>query len=253
MFSRIHTALSVTTIFISAVVCNGQSKSEWRPSYMPSDRVSAAWNAYATSLQKTFETKRVAWPPADVFIRAFKSQNQLELWARSDHDAPYSKIKTYQICAMSGSLGPKRKQGDRQVPEGFYFIEEFNPHSDYHLSLKISYPNYSDEHFCDKKTGGQIYIHGGCLTVGCLPMTDKGIAELYTACWAAHTNGQQFIPVHIFPNRMHQKGVAYLEEQFATNAEKKEFWNGLKRGYEYFEEHHQLLPVAYTPDGRYVN
>jgi murein L,D-transpeptidase YafK len=151
-------------------------------------------------------------------------------------------------------LGPKRAEGDHQVPEGYYFIDDFNPKSEYHLSMLLNYPNYSDNLLGPKtRKGGDIYIHGGCVTVGCMPMTDEGIQELYTLCLSARINGEENIPVHIFPTRFTDKGLAYLAREYAGYTEKQQFWATLKVGYDYFEKHHKLLPVMYGPDGKYVN
>ncbi len=90
--------------------------------------------------------------------------------------------------------------GDYQVPEGFYYINEFNPRSLYHLSLGLNYPNASDRMLCDmSQPGGDIYIHGSCVTTGCIPITDGQIEELYVLAAHAKDMGQDFIPVHIFP------------------------------------------------------
>ncbi len=216
-------------------------------------RVSDACKKYNDSAAKEFRKKNIAWPPKDIYLRAFKSQNELELWARNNETTEYKLIKTYRICALSGALGPKRAQGDRQVPEGYYFIEDFNPKSDYYLSMQLSYPNYSDRLLGKENLGGDIYIHGGCVTIGCMPMTDDGIKELYTVCVNARINGQEFIPVHIFPNRMNKAGMNYLKNQFQSEPVKQQFWSELKAGYEYFEKYHKILPVMYTPEGKYVN
>jgi len=217
------------------------------------ERVRAAWKEYQDTLQNAFAAKKLHWPPTDIYLRAFKSQNELELWARNALHEEYLKVKTYNICAVSGKLGPKRQQGDKQVPEGFYFIDEYNAKSEYHLSMLLNYPNYSDRMLGSTRTGGDIYIHGSCLTVGCLPMTDKGIKELYTLCMSAKLNGQEYIPVHIFPNHMHSKGINYLMSSYPGNTAKHQFWATLKKGYDYFEQYHKLLPVMYAPDGTYVN
>ncbi len=176
----------------------------------------------------------------------------MELWARDSDTAQYTLLKHYRVCALSGVLGPKRCEGDRQVPEGLYFIDDFNPKSDFHLSMLINYPNYSDLMMGDKKRpGGDVYIHGGCFTIGCLPMTDDIIQELYVVCLNARLNGQQYIPVHIFPVRFDRKGLNYLGRNFASDTAKQQFWVNLKAGYDYFERNKKLLPVMYTPDGKY--
>lgn len=217
------------------------------------NRVSQAWMKYNDTLRKDFVKKKLAFPPTDIYLRSFKSQNEMELWARDSEVDTYTLVKTYRICALSGILGPKRTEGDRQVPEGFYFIDDFNPKSDFHLSLLLSYPNYSDMVLGDKKKpGGDIYIHGGCVTVGCMPMTDNIIQELYVLCLNAKISGQTYIPVHIFPVRFDKAGLNFLGRAYATENEKQRFWVNLKKSYDYFEENHRLLPVMYTPEGEYV-
>jgi murein L,D-transpeptidase YafK len=214
--------------------------------------VNEACKKYNDTLAREFKKKNLAWPPKDIYLRAFKSQNEMELWARNTESAEYKLVKTYRICAISGQLGPKRTKGDRQIPEGYYFIEEFNPKSEYYLSMRLSYPNYSDSILGIADLGGDIYIHGGCVTIGCMPMTDDGIKELYTLCLTAKLNGQEFIPVHIFPTRLNKSGMAYLKSKFPHDPEKQQFWAELKSGFEYFEKTHKILPVMYSPEGRYV-
>lgn len=215
-------------------------------------RVSGAYNAYNDSIQRMFRAQGLSYPPKDIYIRSFKAQNEMEIWARDKANDEYKLVKRYRICALSGILGPKRWEGDRQVPEGFYFIEDFNPRSDYYLSMLINYPNYSDLLFSNKqKPGGDIYIHGGCSTVGCLPMTNNYIQEIYVICLNAKLNGQENIPVHIFPTRFNRAGLNFLGREY-NEEDKQKFWVNLKYQYDYFERNHQILPVIYTPDGEYV-
>jgi len=151
-------------------------------------------------------------------------------------------------------LGPKRAEGDRQVPEGYYFIDDFNPKSDYYLSMLLNYPNFVDNIKGGKiRKGGDIYIHGGCVTVGCLPLTDDGVQWLYVLCLNARINGQENIPVHIFPTRLNKNGWSFLTREYVHYPESQEFWQSLKAGYDYFEKNHRLLPVMYSADGKYVN
>ncbi len=207
---------------------------------------------------REFYRKYLLYPPKEVYIRIFKAQNELELWARNSELNEFRLIKTYRICALSGILGPKRFKGDRQVPEGFYFIEQFNPNSDYCLSLELNYPNYADKAvgtgtgISAEGLGRDIFIHGGCVTVGCVPITDEGIKQLYVVCLAARSGGQENIPVHIFPTRFTKNGWAFLRKEYGGDAEKMRFWTDLKEGYDYFEKYHVVMPVMYTPAGRYV-
>ena len=254
------TAKTVSGILMGLIACCCASvllaqddSASFRSAQFASSRVSDSWKKYNDTLAKEFKKKNVAYPPKDIYLRAFKSQNEMELWARNSESSEYKLIKTYHVCAISGSLGPKRMQGDRQVPEGYYFIDDFNNASEFYLSLQLNDPNYSDQRLGDQKTGGDIYIHGGCVTVGCLPMTNPGIQEIYTVCLNARLSGQQFIPVHILPTRLNKNGMAYLTREFPNDAAKQQFWTELKAGYDYFEKNHKLLPVMYTPEGKYVN
>ena len=216
-------------------------------------RVSQAYSHYSDTLRRLFAEKKVPYPAKNVFLRVFKSSNEMELWARGDDTGKYKLIKLYHICALSGTLGPKRWEGDRQVPEGLYFIDDYNPQSDYFLSLLINYPNYADMVQGNKlKPGGDIYIHGGCVTVGCMPMTDPVIQEIYTLCMMAKLAGQNYVPVHIYPTRFDRRGLNFLGKEYASDTAKQRFWVNLKSEYDYFEATHRLLPVMYTPDGNYT-
>src|SRR6185436_20905744 len=100
---------------------------------------------------------------------------------------------TYKVCQQSGTTGPKRVEGDYQVPEGFYYINEFNPNSNYHLSLGLNYPNASDRLLSDSlRPGGNIYIHGNCVSTGCIPVNDEQIEEIYIITSSAKAQGQDF-------------------------------------------------------------
>lgn len=216
-------------------------------------RVAQAYTKYNSYLHDLFASKKLSYPPKEIYIRSFKSQNQMELWARERPTDSFKLVKLYHVCALSGILGPKRAEGDKQVPEGSYFIEDFNPQSEFFLSMLINYPNYSDIILGDKKRpGGNIYIHGGCVTVGCLPMTDEVIKELYIACLNAKINGQNYIPIDIYPTRFTQKGLDYLGREYIDDQSKQKFWVTLKEGYDYFEKNKKLLPVMYSQEGKYI-
>lgn len=218
-----------------------------------STRVSQAFTKYNDSLRVLFQKKGLTYPNNNILLRAFKSSNELELWARDADTGAYTLVKNYKVCALSGALGPKRWEGDLQVPEGYYFIDDFNPRSDFYLSLLVSYPNYSDLVMGNKeKPGGNIYIHGGCVTVGCLPMTDPVIQEIYVAALSARMAGENYIPVHIYPLRFDRRGLNFLGREYREDTAKQRFWVNLKTGYDYFEIHHKTLPVMYSADGRYV-
>src|ERR1700712_4428349 len=206
------------------------------------------------TLMKQFAEKKLIWPAKYVYIRSFKYDSQLEVWVKQEKNDQYKLFKTYKICALAGTLGPKRMQGDYQVPEGFYYINEFNPRSNYHLSLGLNYPNVSDKMLSDSlQPGGDIYIHGSCVTTGCIPITDTQIEELYILATQAKNQGQDFIPVHIFPVVF----KAYRSNDYLTKYEKdfpeyKKMADKLKMVYYYFEKHHKLPVIMIDDKGEYV-
>ena len=161
-------------------------------------RPSDAIRSKEDTLKKQFAAKGLPWSAKYLYIRSFKYDGQLEIWVKNERKDPFKLFKTYKVCAMAGTLGPKRMAGDYQVPEGFYYINEFNPNSNYHLSLGLNYPNQSDKILSDSvRPGGDIYIHGSCVTVGCIPLTDQFIDEVYILPAYAKNAGEDYIPVHI--------------------------------------------------------
>lgn len=208
--------------------------------------------------QNSIETENLR-----VYLRAFKSEEIIELWAKNQSDTAYTLIKEYDICEASGELGPKRKQNDEQVPEGYYKIDRFNHISKYYLSLGINYPNKSDRILGVKgHLGGDIFIHGGCASVGCTPITDDQIKELYIFCVEAKDNGQKDIQVTIFPAKMTDENYSNIKkiEQTgkpgllgatkSTENYKDELWADLKSGYDYFNETKRIPMVVFLDDGR---
>lgn len=159
-------------------------------------------------------------------------------------------VKAFDICVLSGELGPKRKQGDYQVPEGFYHIDRFNPSSNFHLSLGIDYPNASDKILGDpQKPGGDIFIHGSCVTVGCLPMTNEGISEIYLYALYARAAGQRDIPVYIFPFEMTDRNLQTYIKRYPAH---KTFWENLKKGHDRFIGDRKELAVKIDNKGNYL-
>ncbi|MDR3212649.1 MAG: L,D-transpeptidase family protein [Azoarcus sp.] len=182
----------------------------------------------------------------NVIFVAYKGDT-LEVHAKHPSSARYEKLAQYPVCAASGAPGPKRRQGDRQVPEGFYHIDRFNPASHYHLSLGVSYPNAADRiRSRAADLGGDIFIHGKCVTIGCLPMTDDKIKEIYLYAVYARASGQKEIPVYIFPFRMTPENMARH-----GNHEAFAFWTNLKTGYDLFTANGEALTVRVASNGDY--
>lgn len=133
-------------------------------------------------LDPAFQKAGVPYPPARLVLLGLKHEQRLEVYA-APKNGPLKFIRSYNVQAASGHLGPKLREGDCQVPEGLYGIEYLNPNSLFHLSLKISYPNSFDRQRAaeDGRTqlGGDIMIHGKATSVGCLAMGDEAAEDLF--------------------------------------------------------------------------
>jgi murein L,D-transpeptidase YafK len=180
-----------------------------------------------------------------VLIRAFKKEAELEIW-KMNKEGRYVHLKTYPMCRWSGQLGPKVKEGDRQVPEGFYTITpgQMNPNSAYYLSFNVGYPNAFDR--AHGYTGGSIMVHGACSSAGCFSMTDEQIAEIYAITREAFGGGQRAIQMQSFPFRMTAENLA--KHRFDPNMK---FWKVLKEGSDQFEVSQRETKVSIC-ERRYV-
>jgi murein L,D-transpeptidase YafK len=214
-------------------------------------RVKTAYSEKWDELKTELTKKNFNASAFDMFIRIFKSEKLVEVWVKSKNEKQFRLFRTYDICYYSGDLGPKRKQGDGQVPEGFYSVESFNPYSSYYLSLRVSYPNASDRIIGKSNLGGDIMIHGNCVSIGCVPITDVYIKELYVLAVEARNSGQAIIPIHIFPAKMNNEGMALLNEKYSSSPALIAFWKNLKKGYDHFEEKKTLPKVNVDKAGAY--
>ena len=222
--------LLTTVLCISALLGNG-----FKEKHIKNARVKKAYELKEKTVKNLLNKQGLKMSELEIHIRAYKKEEQLELWGRKKGEGQFKLIKRYPVCAASGSPGPKRKQGDSQVPEGLYHLEEwrFNPVSSFHLSLGINYPNASDKILSNKKRpGGDIYIHGACASIGCLAMTNDKIREIYIMAVEARNNGQKNIPVHIFPCKMTSKNLEPLLKSYPQH---KTLWSQLKEAYDTFE------------------
>lgn len=234
---------------LSSVLLHGQS---FKSLQQKAPRVKSAYSEKWAGLHTDLVQKGYDASAFEMIIRIFKHEKQVELWLRSKGEEKFTLFRTYNICYYSGNLGPKRKQGDGQVPEGFYTIAVFNPYSSYHLSLGINYPNACDRIISKANFGGDIMIHGNCVSIGCIPITDTFIKELYLLAVEAKNDGQSAIPVYIFPCRMNETGIKYLNEKYSENKELLAFWKNIKSGYDIFEKNKQSLKISSDKAGNYV-
>ncbi|NMH25230.1 L,D-transpeptidase family protein [Flavobacterium solisilvae] len=153
------------------------------------------------SLKNAFEKTNIDSTDFEMAILAFKKEQILEVVVRKNETENWKLLKMYPFTAFSGKIGPKLKNGDKQVPEGIYQMEYLNPNSKYHLSIKVNYPNAFDEEKAklDRRTdlGGDIMIHGKSVTIGCIPVGDKNIEEIFIL--ATKTKNKHF-PIIIAPH-----------------------------------------------------
>ena len=186
------------------------------------------WVAISSDTQALMASKNMTRRDP-VLLRAYKKESELELW-KKDTSGTYKLLKTYPMCRWSGQLGPKVREGDRQVPEGFYSITPaaMNPNSSYYLSFNVGYPNKYDRAF--GRTGGNIMVHGACSSAGCLSMTDEQIADLYALLREAFAGGQKEVQLQSFPFRMTAKNLAKF--RLDSNIS---FWKNLKQGSDHFD------------------
>jgi murein L,D-transpeptidase YafK len=203
-------------------------------------------------MQTSDERARVTIPPATlalmeskgtsksapVLIRTYKKEAELEVW-KMKSDGRYVHLKTFPMCRWSGQLGPKSREGDRQVPEGFYAITpaQMNPKSAYYLSFNVGYPNIYDRAM--GRSGGSIMVHGACSSAGCFSMTDKQIAEIYAIAREGFSGGQRSIQMQSYPFRMNAENLA--KYRLDPNIG---FWAQLKDGSDNFEVTKQEVAVG---------
>lgn len=147
------------------------------------DAVAIYGGAARARLKPFFARAHVAYPPRRIAFLIFKKERRLVVWARDDKSG-WRFIRDYAVLAASGRSGPKQRQGDYQVPEGLYRIALLNPSSSYHLSMLVDYPNAFDRAQAqrDHRTnlGGDIFIHGKNVSIGCVAIGDPAIEELFT-------------------------------------------------------------------------
>lgn len=150
--------------------------------YSVADRIEQYGSQARKRMNPYFESAGVNYPPSKLIFVGLKQEKLIEVWAK-DKNTDFKKIREYPILGSSGVLGPKLREGDRQVPEGIYKIESLNPNSRFHLSLRLNYPNKFDLMHAKAEgrnnPGGDIMIHGSSVSIGCLAMGNKPIEEIF--------------------------------------------------------------------------
>ncbi len=219
--------------------------SSFRKQQMQFERVRDAYAQKEIFLKKLLISKGIHSFDYEIFLRAFKKEEELEVWIKTKNTTQYQLLTAYPFCKNSGALGPKRIEGDGQIPEGFYRISHFNPKSSFLLSLKVNYPNESDKILSDpSRPGDDIYLHGGCQTIGCIPITNDKVQELYLLAIEGHEAGKS-IPIHIFPTKHFQDILLEGNAHYS-------FWKNLKIGFDFFEKNKKLPVIHVNVEGEYI-
>lgn len=207
---------------------------------LAADKVTEVRDRRKADLQALLAAVGLSYPVDEVYLRAFKEERELELWA-GKKGQPLTLVKRYPFCAASGELGPKRREGDLQVPEGLYVVPEFNPTSNFHLSMKVSYPNASDRLRSDRqRPGGLIYLHGSCASIGCIAIEDGPIEEVYLLALDARVRPIRF---DIFPRRLTDEAMGALDDSPHAS-----LWKELKPAFDGFETSRR--PARFTVDAK---
>ncbi len=182
-------------------------------------------------MEVLLEEAGVASPPGALLLRVYKAEKAIELWAGPSSTEPLTHVVSYGICAASGRLGPKRRRGDGQVPEGFYEIDRYNTQSSYYLAMQVSYPNALDRRLATSPDpGGLIMIHGSCASIGCLAISDERMMELWLFADMVRQQGES-VQVHVFPARdIWSLIVRHPDEAL------QDFWRNLAEGHDQFEQ-----------------
>lgn len=208
-----------------------------------SSRSKTAIDNNINGLKSAFNKQELSWGN-NIFIRIFKQSKTLEIWVKKQQQ--FVLFKSYPICYFSGTIGPKKKAGDNQAPEGIYSItaNQMNPYSNYHLSFNVGYPNRFDRFY--NYTGNSIMVHGNCVSIGCFAMTDAVIEEIWTLMHASFAGGQQKIMVHIFPFA----NMASTIKEYAYNSNYG-FWKQLSAVDSAFNATHRV-PEVKISKGKYL-
>jgi murein L,D-transpeptidase YafK len=228
-----------------------QQPPSFKEAQLKHSRVKSAYQEKEGIVKKYFSDKNLSYSKYKIFLRGFKKEKELQVWVKGEREEKFTLLTRYDFCSTSGVLGPKRREGDLQIPEGIYELNHFNPLSNFYLSLGVSYPNASDRKLSDKsQPGGAIYIHGNCVTIGCIPITDDKIKELYVLAVEARNNGQGKIPIHIFPSKLTDDGINQLK-RFYPDPQLVKFWENLKPIFDDFENTNTLKEVKVNSKGEY--
>ncbi|PSR05383.1 MAG: hypothetical protein BRD50_01180 [Bacteroidetes bacterium SW_11_45_7] len=204
--------IALSTVDVTSF--EGNTNGSFKQEQQRYPRVREAYSSKERTVKKLLARRGINTFRIDLFIRLFKKERLVEVWAKKEETDTFTHIVDYPFCRTSGDLGPKRREGDLQIPEGFYRLSYFNPASNYYLSLKI-------------------------------------IKELYVFAVEAHSSGNARIPVHIFPGRLDEDHWQALKDEYSSDTSLINFWQNLRPGYLAFANNKQVSDINIDEDGDY--
>jgi murein L,D-transpeptidase YafK len=216
-------------------------------------RVKEAYNHSYNQILSKLKVLKIEQSKVNILLIGYKQEKSLNIYIRNKSGL-FTLFNTYDVCSQSGDLGPKFKSGDYQTPEGFYHIDRFNPSSNFYLSLGINYPNSADKNRSHAgNLGGDIFIHGNCVSIGCFAMTDKIIKEIYILSVLAKNAGQSKIPVIISPfNFNDSKNKNFTKNiNYQSYSDYFELWNSIKKGINIFKTTKSSPKITIDKKGNY--
>jgi murein L,D-transpeptidase YafK len=215
-------------------------------------RVAAARVRAGPRLAKALETAGVPRPRA-LLLRVFKAEQVLEVWAAASPDGEFVHVGDHAVLASSGGPGPKARRLDGQVPEGLYRVTRWNPWSNFHLSLGLDYPNAADQARNSgvplSALGGDIFIHGNRVTIGCIPIGDEAIEEVYLAALDVRGRGG-IVSALILPARPGTRTWNSLVK--TASPSNAALWKSLMVISERVDARHRMLGGTAGSDGSYT-
>jgi murein L,D-transpeptidase YafK len=214
-------------------------------------RVAAARAHVGAEVARALDGAGVPHPRA-LLLRVFKEERVLEVWAAAQPGGPFVHLGDHPICASSGGPGPKARMGDGQVPEGLYRVTSMNPWSRFHLSMRLDYPNAADRArspgVSPSALGGDIYVHGACVTIGCIPLGDEAIEKVYLAALVTRARRGE-VRVLILPAK---PGGARWTALAGRGGPNVTLWRSLGEISTRFEASGRLPSVTMSSDGTYL-
>lgn len=241
----------ISALFSYFLLTSTVTKADFLDDQLKYSRVKTAYNNKYAFIENKLNNLDIKVSSFEVLLKAYKYEQMFLVYVRNKSEDKWICYDTLQFCATSGTLGPKVMEGDMQIPEGYYHINHFNPYSNFLLSLGVSYPNKADKlKRPATRKGGAIYIHGGCVTIGCIPLTDEIIEELYILSVLATNTGQSQIGIHIFPFYLTDENREIAIQNYP---EHEAFWKNLAQTEKKFNETKTQTKIFINSSGDYYS